>query len=110
MCKLSARVKHRRAIFFAVLVPLFASSPLLSMAEQPAGQQSHASGPASVMISGAAGETIAVEGELKATVRTFQGSNPSAVYRYYWWREGCYVRYPTDNYELVSPEYCHQSR
>ena len=62
------------------------------------------------MISGAAGETIAVEGELKATVRTFQGSNPSAVYRYYWWREGCYVRYPTDNYEFVSPEYCHQSR
>jgi hypothetical protein len=109
MCKLSARVKYRRAIFFALSVLLFASAPLLSMAEQPAGQQPKPSGPASAMVGGAAGETIAAEGELKATVRTFQGSNPSAVYRYYWWQEGCYVRYPGDKYELVSPDYCHQS-
>jgi hypothetical protein len=57
---------------------------------------------------GAAGATIAAEGELKATVRTYQSGNPSAVYRYYWWRDSCYVRYQSDNYELVSPEYCHQ--
>jgi len=96
-------------MFFAVLVPLFAGSPLPSMAEESTGQRSNVSG-ANVKIGGAAGETIAAEGELKATVRTFQGSNPTAVYRYYWWREGCYVRYPGDNYELVSSDYCHQSR
>jgi hypothetical protein len=51
--------------------------------------------------------TIATEGELKATIRTFQGDNPSAVYRYYWWRDSCYVRFQSDNYKLVTSDYCH---
>lgn len=108
MWKLSATPKATRAILFAALVSLFASSPLSSMAEQSAGQQSTVAAPAGALIGGAAGATIAAEGELKATVRTYQSGNPSAVYRYYWWRDSCYVRYQSDNYELVSPEYCHQ--
>jgi hypothetical protein len=108
MWKLSATTKATRAILFAALASLFASPPLSSMAEQSAGQQSTVSTPAGALIGGAAGATIAAEGELKATVRTYQSGNPSAVYRYYWWRDSCYVRYQSDNYELVSPEYCHQ--
>jgi hypothetical protein len=103
--RLSATTKFTRAILFAALVSLFASSPLSSMAEQ---SQSTVSTPAGAPIGGAAGATIAAEGELKATVRTYQSGNPSAVYRYYWWRDNCYVRFQSDNYELVSPEYCHQ--
>jgi hypothetical protein len=72
------------------------------------GSTSTVAAPAGALIGGAAGATIAAEGELKATVRTYQSGNPSAVYRYYWWRDSCYVRYQSDNYELVSPEYCHQ--
>ncbi|MGC1233521.1 MAG: hypothetical protein WA838_02460 [Xanthobacteraceae bacterium] len=93
MWKLSATTKATRAILFATLASLFANPPLSSMAEQSAGQQSTVAAPA---------------GALKATVRTYQSGNPSAVYRYYWWRDSCYVRYQSDNYELVSPEYCHQ--
>ncbi|HEV3161949.1 MAG TPA: hypothetical protein VGZ89_18475 [Xanthobacteraceae bacterium] len=106
MWKLSATTKATPAILFATLVSLFANPPLSSMAEQPAGQQSTVAAPAGALIGGAAGATIAAEGELKATVRTYQSGNPSAVYRYYWWRDSCYVRYQSD--ELVSPEYCHQ--
>jgi hypothetical protein len=107
MWKLSATTKATRDTFRGVGIA-FASPPLSSMAEQSAGQQSTVSAPAGALIGGAAGATIAAEGELKATVRTYQSGNPSAVYRYYWWRDSCYVRYQSDNYELVSPEYCHQ--
>jgi hypothetical protein len=103
MWKLSATTKATRAILFATLASLFANPPLSSMAEQSAGQQSTVAAPAGALIGGAA-----AEGELKATVRTYQSGNPSAVYRYYWWRDSCYVRSQSDNYELVSPEYCHQ--
>jgi hypothetical protein len=108
MCKLSAAAKSARVIFFAV--PLFASSALPSIAQQAAGPPSIAPGPSGAAIGGAAGEKIAAEGELKATIRTFQGGNPSAVFRYYWWHDGCYVRYQSDNYQLVSPENCHKQR
>jgi hypothetical protein len=107
MCKQTAMAKGTRALFFAV--PLFASMALPTIAQQPAPQQSTVPGPAGAMIGGAAAETIAAEGELKATVRTFQGSNPRTVYRYYWWHDGCYLRYPAGNYQSVSAEYCHQS-
>src|SRR5262249_52598125 len=49
---------------------------------------------------------IAAEGELKATIRTFQRDNPSAVYRYYWWHDSCYVRFQSGNYQLVASDYC----
>jgi hypothetical protein len=108
MLKPSATTKAPRAVLFAALAWLFASPPLSSIAEQSGGQQSTVAAPAGALIGGAAGASIAAEGELKATVRTYQSGNPSAVYRYYWWRDSCYVRYQSDNYELVSPEYCHQ--
>jgi hypothetical protein len=47
-------------------------------------------------------------GRVKSTIRTFQGDNPSAVYRYYWWHDNCYVRDAQNNYQLVSPDYCHR--
>jgi len=105
MCKLSATTKD---ITFAALVLFFSSSSFTLMAEQPTNQQSTGAAPEDAMISGAAGATIAAEGELKATVRTFQSGNPSAVYRYYWWHDNCYVRYQSDTYQVVPLEYCHQ--
>ena len=108
MCKLSATTRDKRAKFFAMLIVFFTGSSQFAMAEQPTARQSSDSAPAGAMIGGAAAETITAEGELKATIRTFQGGNPSAVFRYYWWHDGCYVRYQSGNYQSVSAEYCHQ--
>jgi hypothetical protein len=37
---------------------------------------------------------------------TFQSENQSAVYRYYWWHDNCYVRYQSGSYQLVASDYC----
>jgi uncharacterized protein YfaQ (DUF2300 family) len=95
-----------RAILFVALVSIFVSPSLSSMAQQPADQQSTVRAPEGGLIGGAAGAAIATEGELKSTIRTFQGDNPSAVYRYYWWHDSCYVRFKSDNYKLVTSDYC----
>jgi hypothetical protein len=94
------------ALFSAALGSLLAVSSLSSSAQQPANKQSP--GPASPPISAATGETIAAEGELRETIRTYQSGNPSAVYRYYWWRDGCYVRDGSNNYQSAPSESCHQ--
>ena len=76
------------------------------MAQQPADQKSGIRAPAGATIDGATAAAIAAEGELKATIRTFQSDNPSAVYRYYWWHDSCYVRYQSGDYQLVTSDYC----
>ena len=50
--------------------------------QRPADQQSAVAAPKGA-VDGATAAAIAAEGELKATIRTFQGDNRSAVYRYY---------------------------
>jgi hypothetical protein len=77
MLKLSAARKVTRATLFAASVPTFASPSLSVMAQQSA-----------------------------ATIRSFQSGNPSAVYRYYWWHDSCYVRYQSGNYQSVASDYC----
>ena len=93
---------------FAASALVFAGPPAVSMAEQLADQQSDSRAPASAIIDEATAAAITAEGELTATVRTFHGDSPSAVYRYYWWRDGCYVRYQPGRYELVTADYCHR--
>ena len=95
-----------RAIPFAASVLIFFGLSLSSMAQGPAGQQSTGRAPAAATIDGATAAAIAAEGELKATIRTFQSDNPSAVYRYYWWHDNCYVRNQSGDYQLVASEYC----
>ena len=73
---------------------------------QPADQQSPGRAPTGAMVDATTAAAIAAEGELKATIRTFQSENPSAVYRYNWWRDSCYVRYQSGTYRLVSSDYC----
>jgi hypothetical protein len=51
------------------------------MAKQSSDQQSNSRVPAPATVDGATAAAIAAEGELKSTIRTFQGDNPSAVYR-----------------------------
>jgi hypothetical protein len=75
------------------------------MAQQPKDQQSGTRAPTGA-VDAATAAAIATEGELKATIRTFQSENPSAVYRYYWWRDGCYVRYQSGDYQSVASDYC----
>jgi hypothetical protein len=94
-----------RAMVFAAAVSIFADR-LPSMAQQPANRQSGAGAPAGATIDAATAAAIAAEGELKATIRTFQCDNPSAVYRYYWWHDTCYVRFQSGDYQLVAPDYC----
>ena len=103
--KRSAARKVTRAILFAASVSIFAGPSLSSMAQQPADQRSGARASAGA-IDGATAAAIAAEGELKSTIRTFQSDNPSAVYRYYWWHDGCYVRFQSGEYQLVSSDYC----
>src|SRR5215472_6606340 len=76
MPKRAATRKVTRAIVFAATVWIFAD-PLASMAEQPGNQQSGSRAPAGGTIDGATAAAIAAEGELKATIRTFQSDNPS---------------------------------
>jgi hypothetical protein len=76
MRKLAGLMLHG-ALFSAALGSLLAISSLSSGAQQPANKQSP--GPASPPISAATGETIAAEGELRETIRTYQSGNPSAV-------------------------------
>jgi hypothetical protein len=97
-----------RGIVFAASVSIFAALSVSSLAQQPTDQRPAAGARAGATIDDATAAAIAAEGELKATIRTFQGDNPSAVYRYYWWHDSCYVRYPPGNYELVTSDYCHR--
>jgi hypothetical protein len=103
--KLSATRKLARAVVFAASVSIFAGPFLSAMAQQPADQQSGARAPAGA-IDAATAAAIAAEGELRATIRTFQSENQSAVYRYYSWHDNCYVRYQSGSYQLVASDYC----
>ena len=64
---------------------LFAASAFIcsglspsSLAQGPAGQKSTGRAPAAATVDGATAAAIAAEGELKATIRTFQSDNPEA--------------------------------
>jgi len=107
MFKRSGARKVRRAIPLVASVLIFFGLSLSSLAQGPAGQQSTGRAPAATTIDGATAAAIAAEGELKATIRTFQSDNPSAVYRYYWWHDNCYVPYQSGDYQLVASDYCH---
>ena len=104
MRKLSATRKLTRAI---ALVSLFAWLPVSAIAQQPAAQPPAGNVPAGALIGGAAGATIAAEGERKAIILTFQNDNLVAEYHYYWWRGGCYYRYPNGAWSPpMGPRYC----
>jgi hypothetical protein len=107
MPNLSTARKAARAMRLAALVLFFAGLSSSLMAQQPSGSQG-VRPPAATTIDAATAAAIAAEGELKATIRTFQGDNPSAVYRYYWWHDSCYVRLPPGDYQSVSSDYCHR--
>lgn len=97
---------------FVVFMSIFAGPTPSSLAQQqpankPSGANAGVNAPAGATIDGATAAAIAAEGELKATIRTFQSDNPSAVYRYYWWHDGCYVRYQSGDYHSVTSDYCH---
>jgi hypothetical protein len=102
----SATWKATRAILLAVSVSIVAGPPSSLAQQQPANKPSGANSPAGVTIDAATAAAIAAEGELKATIRTFQSDNPSAVYRYYWWHDGCYVHYHSGDYQSVTSDYC----
>jgi hypothetical protein len=91
MLKSSAVRKVTRATIFAASLSIFASLSPSPMAQQSGAQQQTVRPPAGGTVDVATAAAIAAEGELKATVRTFQGDNPSAVYRYYWWHDSCYL-------------------
>jgi hypothetical protein len=105
MPKRSATRKVTRGILCAASVLIFPALSLVN-AQGPTNQQSTGRAPAAATIDGATAAAIAAEGELKATIRTFQSDNPSAVYRYYWWHDNCYVRYQSGDYQLVASDYC----
>ena len=102
----SATRRVTRGILCAASVLIFPGLSLSSMAQGPPNQQSTGRAPAAATIDGATAAAIAAEGELKATIRTFHSDNPSAVYRYYWWHDNCYVRYQSGDYQSVAPDYC----
>jgi hypothetical protein len=80
----------------------FAWLSVYAMAQQPANQPPAGRAPA-----GAAGAAIGLERQLKATILTFQDGKLAAEHHYYWWRDGCYVRYQSSgNHEAVPPDAC----
>jgi hypothetical protein len=107
MLKSSAVSKITHATVFAAALSICTSLSPEAIAQQSGDQQKAARPPAAAPVDAATAAAIAAEGELKATVRTFQGDNPSAVYRSYWWHDSCYLRYQSGNYESVTSDYCH---
>jgi hypothetical protein len=107
MLKSSVVRKVTCATVFAASLSIFVSLSPAAIAQQSGGQQQTVRPPAGGTVDVATAAAIAAEGELKATVRTFQGDNPSAVYRYYWWHDSCYLRYQPGSYQLVTSDYCH---
>src|ERR1700751_2833614 len=79
MPKRSATRNVTRGILCAASVLIFPGLSPSSMAQGPTNQQSTGRAPAAATIDGATAAAIAAEGELKATIRTFQSDNPSAV-------------------------------
>jgi hypothetical protein len=77
MPKRSATRKVARGILYAASVLIFPGLFLSAMAQGPANQQSTGRAPAAATIDGATAAAIAAEGELKATIRTFQSDNPA---------------------------------
>jgi hypothetical protein len=50
---------------------------------------------------------IATDGELKATIFAYRDSNLTMQYKYYWWRDACYLTYEPTNFAPVSPAACY---
>ena len=101
MLKLSATRKSMRVGLFVALASIFAWSPLSAIAQQPARQPAGAA-PAGAAVS----SPIGTEGELEATVFTFRDGNLVVQYKYYWWRNGCYLSYSPANFAPVPPAAC----
>ena len=74
-----------------------------AMAQQPANQPPAGNAP---LIRGAAGAAIGAEGERKPTILTFQDDKLAAEYLYFLWRGGCYVRFPSGDYQSVPLTSC----
>jgi len=75
-----------------------------SMAQQPADQQPAVG--AGAVIGAAAGAAIRTEGVLKGEIQTYQGDKLVVTSPYYLWRDGCYVRFQSGDYQSVPPTAC----
>ena len=75
-----------------------------SMAQQPANQQPAVG--ASAVIGAAAGAAIRTEGVLKGEIQTYQDDKLVVTSPYYLWRDGCYVRFQSGDYQSVPPTGC----
>jgi hypothetical protein len=100
--KLSATRKLAHAAFLVAVALILTWFSLSARAQQPAARQSAGTAPASA----AAPSPISTEGELKATVFTFRDGNLVAQYKYYWWRNGCYLNYAPATFAPAPPAAC----
>src|SRR5215469_9539353 len=74
-----------------------------AIAQQPANQQS---APAPILIVGQAAAAITAEGQRKGTLLTTQDSRMVAREYYYLWRDGCYIRQPSGDFQSVPLTSC----
>ena len=75
-----------------------------SMAQQPANQQPAVG--AGAVIGAAVGAAIRTEGVLKGEIQTYQDDKLVVTSPYYLWRDGCYVRFQSGDYQSVPPTTC----
>lgn len=102
MLKLSAMRKLTQAAFVIAAALIFAWFTHAARAQQPAARQP----PGTAAAGAAAPSPIGAEAELKATVFAFRECNLVAQYKYYWWRDGCYLSYAPGNFTPVPPAAC----
>jgi hypothetical protein len=60
-----------------------------------------------VPASTAAPSIIVTDGELKATIFAYRDGNLIMQYKYYWWRDACYLTYEPTNSAPVPPAACY---
>jgi hypothetical protein len=62
---------------------------------------------ATVAASAAAPSIIATDGALKATIFAYRDGNLIMQYKYYLWRDACYLTYEPSNFAPVPPAACY---
>jgi hypothetical protein len=101
MRKPSALRKSIRAILPVAGVFILAWLPPAAIAQRVADRQ-QGNAPSSATAS----SIMTTEGVRKAIVFTYRDNNLIQQYKYYWWREGCYLTYEPNNAALVPPPAC----
>lgn len=97
----SALRKSIRGMLPVAIVSVLASLPSAATAQQMADRLQDTA-PSSAK----APPVVSTEGARRAIIFTYLDGNLIQQYKYYWWHDGCYLTYETNNFAPVPPSAC----